>query len=211
MLNIITQQEINNINNFEKIWKIQTNIKKFQVIPIGGQRKNKIKINNNEIDYSESGTTLGTLITKTGFISHVKKRTTIAKATIPKLYSLIDLSPANKRLLYLTLIRSKLLYPIVPLHTRSNTLIKTMQIVQNRCARIITKTKYTDHQTNKKVNEKANLPPINTVLHERARNIWNNIDLTGSQRILLTINERKERPLFKSSRNLCLKEIEPRY
>ena len=86
-----------------------------------------------------------------------------------------------------------------------------MQIVQNKCARIINKTRYRDHQTNKTVNEKAKLLPINIVLHERVKDIWRKIELTGDQRILLTINESKEKLLFKSSRNLCLREIEPRY
>ena len=84
ILNKTTEKEIKNINEYEKIWKIQTNMKKFQIIPVGGKRKNKIKIDNREIDYSQEGKTLGTIINQSGFLSHAISRISIAKTTIPQ-------------------------------------------------------------------------------------------------------------------------------
>ena len=150
-------------------------------------------------------------ISTAGFNSHTHQRIAIAKAAIPKLYSLIELSPSNKRLLYLTMIRSKLLYPTAPLHTRSKTLMRKMQVVQNRCARIITKTRLTEHRTNRNVNQRANLKAINTVLHDNAKSIWNKMDLTDNQQLKITINANREKIQYKSSRRLCNNDIEPNF
>lgn len=211
LLKLITEREIKAINEFENVWKINTNTKKFQIIPMGGKRKKKIEINNKKLEYSDSGVSLGMLITKTGFINHVTNRINIAKATIPKLFSLINLSTANKRILYLALIRSKLLYPIIPLHTRSKYQIQKMQIVQNSCARIITNTRRREQKTNIEINRQANLPAIIEVLHERAKNIWNTLELSFNQKLKITTNRANENVQFKSSRAICETNVEPRF
>ena len=163
-----TEKEINNINEYEKKWKINTNMKKFQIIAIDGKRTNKVKVNGKEIEYSNRGTSLGTIITNKGFSSHATSRIAIAKATIPKLYSLKDLSKENKKLLYITMTRSKLLYPTIPLQTSSDSNKKKMQIIQNKAARLITNRRLREHKTNKQVNEEADLPAINIILQDRA-------------------------------------------
>ena len=211
MLKRITEREIRKVNDYERKWKINTNMNKFQIIPIGGKRKQKIEINNKPIEYSESGKSLGMIISKTGFTAHAKNRISIAKASIPKLHSLIDLSPANKRLLYLTMIRSKLLYPTIPLHTRSTNLIQKLQIVQNKCARIITKTRLIENKTNKITNKEAKLPAINEVLHNSAKSIWNKLNIDNNQELKITVIEHGERNLFKSSRKICMTDITPKF
>ena len=207
----ITESEVKKINEYENIWKINTNMNKFQIIPLPGNRKEKIEIDNKQIEYSPSGISLGMKISKAGFNAHTNQRIAIAKSAIPKLYSLIELSPSNKRLLYLTMIRSKLLYPTTPLQTRSTTMIKKMQVVQNRCARIITKTRLTEHQTNSSINQRANLTAINIVLHNNAKSIWNKMNLTEDQQLKMIVNANREKIQYKSSRRLCDSNIEPKF
>ena len=47
-----------------------------------------------------------------------------------------------------------------------------MQRVQNKAARLITKTRLNDRRTSKFVNEQAELIPINISIHNQAMKIW---------------------------------------
>ena len=59
-----------------------------------------------------------------------------------------------------------------------------MQIVQNKAARIITKTRLSDRVTNKYVNELAELIPVNISIHEQAKKIWQKIEVEIDREIL---------------------------
>ena len=82
------------------------------------------------------------------------------------------------------LIKSILEYPPVILNTISKTQAVKMQIVQNKAARIITKTRLSDRKTNKYVNELAELTPINISIHEQAKNTWQKIEIEMDREIL---------------------------
>ena len=71
-------------------------------------------------------------ITKSGFSRHALNRINLFKIKLNVLYRFIDLSPNNKRTLYLSLIKSVLVYPPIVLHTVSKTQAIKMQIVQNK-------------------------------------------------------------------------------
>ena len=206
-----TEREIKNINEYERKWKINTNMKKFQVIPMDGKRTNKVKVNGEDIEYSNRGIALGTVITTKGFTAHATTRTAIAKTTLTNLFSLRNLSKENKKLLYMTMTRSKLIYSIIPLQTSSYSNKKKMQIIQNKAARLITNTRLIERKTNQQVNEEADLQPINIIIQERAKTIWDKITLTGNQRIKLMYNRNNQPKRHPSSRELCEKRIEPIY
>ena len=59
-----------------------------------------------------------------------------------------------------------------------------MQIVQNKAARIITKTRLSDRVTNKYVNELAEVIPVNISIHEQAKKIWQKIEVEIDREIL---------------------------
>ena len=176
MIEKATIKEIESVNAFENMWKIQTNKTKFQIIPIGRQKCNPITIENTNYPPQNSGIVLGTIVSKTGFHSHIRQRIKLAKIKLPLLYRFINLSQSNKRTLYLTLVKSILTYPIVPLHTASKTLQKQMQTVQNKAARLITKTRLRESQTSQQTNELAKLQPLNLFIHQQAIKIWNKIE-----------------------------------
>ena len=206
----LSQREIEQISSFENKWKINTNIKKFQVIPLEEKRTNKIIINNEEIDYHQSGVALGVTITRTGFSAHTTNRINKTKFTISKLFSLRNLNQSNKRKLYLALTRAKLIYPTIPIHTRSNTQMHKLQIIQNKAARIIANIRKSDHITSQEANNRANLIPLNLILHESAKTIWQKIELTENQENKLNYFPR-ENHLYPSSRKKCSTAIEPIY
>ena len=80
----------------------------------------------------------------------------------------------NKRKLYLTLVRSILLYP-VPLHTASNNQLRKLQKVQNAATRFITNHSLMDRLRNETLHEMTDLDTVNVVLHLQANNIWTKI------------------------------------
>ena len=102
MISKATITEIAKVNAFEKMWKIQTNKTKFQIIPIGRQKCNPITIDNTNYHPQKSGTVLGTIVSKTGFHSHIRQRIKLAKLKLPLLFRFINLSQSNKRTLYFT-------------------------------------------------------------------------------------------------------------
>jgi hypothetical protein len=207
MLALKTAREIENINKYENKWKIQTNKTKFLIIPIGRNKTKKVKVGQTEYDMGTEGRMLGLKITKQGFLSHVTDRVTSARRELGSLYRFKDLSPHNKRKLYLALVRSKLVYPIVPLHTLSFTQLRKLQVVQNRAARFINNIRYPDIVSNRIANDRAELTPLNTVLHKQANRIWEKLDDYISDRVkqILTKHEdRTEHRLFPSSRNKAI-------
>lgn len=211
-----TQREIERINIFENNWKIKTNMDKFQVLAIGRKNKLQVNIDGQAIPFSNEGKILGIQITNNGFLKHAKTRHNIAKQKMKKLYRFKNLSENNKRLLYLTTVRPILEYSPVPLHTRSKTAITKLQRVQNQATRFITNSSRSDKFTSQLLHQKSNLPPLNTVLHNRAKDIWqrieNNYIITQEIENRLTIERGRAAPQnYQSSRIKCQEQAIPIY
>lgn len=172
---LLTKRAIENVDNFEHKWKIQTNKSKFQVINLGRMHPSNINLNDRRIEHSKEGKVLGLKITPTGFATHARYRQQIAKVQLAKLKRFRNLSQNNKRNLYIALVRSKLLYPIIPLHIMSRTQIIKMQRIQNEATRFITNTFLSDRIRSEDLHTIAELEPINKVLHNQANRIWKTI------------------------------------
>lgn len=176
-----TKHAIEQINNYENNWKIQTNTSKFTIIPITRLSTAPITINNNIIPYSNSGKILGLNISRRGFANQIKLRTAIALHNLNKLYRFKHLSIPNKKKLYTSLVRSALTYPIIPLHTANNSPLLKLQRVQNKSLRFIHNTLWHDFTTSEYLHTISNLPPINIFLHNSAQALWEKIQTTDPQ------------------------------
>ena len=201
-----TEREIIKINQYENKWKIKTNVDKFQIIPIGRKGFKKVKIDNDTYEFANTGKALGTIISKNGFTSHITSRINLAKSKLPLLFRFLDLSQNNKKTLYLALIRSVLEYPPVILHPITKTQAIRMQRVQNKAARVITKTRLSDRKTSKFINEQAELIPINISIHNQAKKIWQKIELDIGRDVLDKLELEENRDFtdrFPSSRLKC--------
>lgn len=170
-----TERAIENINQFENKWKIKTNTQKFKIIPIAKNKTSPITINNQIINYSNEGKMLGLTITKTGYRKHITNQINKLRATAAKLKRFKQLSTSNKKQLYTALQRSIIEYPAVPTCSLRKTNIKKLQIIQNNAMRFIYNIKYTDRITNAELHRRAELPTINSLLHDRAQTIWRKI------------------------------------
>ena len=203
-----TSRAITHVNRYEHKWKIQTNKDKFQVINIGTHRT--VDIPHHNIAHSTSGKALGLNIYSTSLTRHIKQRRNIANAQMNKLYRFKNLSEQNKRTLYLALVRSKLLYPIVPIHTVSKTQMLSLQRIQNKATRFITNTSKLDFLTSELLHALTDLEPINIVTHKQAQKIWDNIENKIGINIRNTIQlspDKTYTSLFPSSYNTALRDI----
>ena len=177
-----TAREIKNINDFEKKWKIKTNGKKFQIIPIDkGKRKlSDVLVDGDIYRYSYEGKLLGWNITTTGGASHVKIQRAKAITSLNRLQRFQELPQKLKKTLYKAFVGSVLTYPAIPLHTLRKTPTQQLQSIQNKGIRWITNTRYTDNYTAYGLHEKLNMTPINIQLHNRACKTWNTLVNIGN-------------------------------
>jgi len=174
-----TKHAIQQINNFENRWKIQTNTNKFTVIPF--RRRNTIDItlhNHQNIPYAKSGKVLGLHITTNSYNTHIKQRKAIASSNLNKLHRFRHLDTNIKKKLYTSTVRSALTYPTIPLNAISPRQMKSLQTIQNRALKLITNTHWTDFITSEQLHRDTNLPPINIFLHRQAQTLWNRIQET---------------------------------
>lgn len=201
-----TKYAIEQINQFENNWKIRTNKSKFTTIAIQRHKTEPIEIDDEDIQYSKKGKILGLHIGKFGINPQVAQRTAIAHSNMNKLYRFKNLDPKLKRLLYISTVRSALTYPTIPMHTLPKTSISKLQKVQNRGVRFITDTSRAERLTSEVLHNQCNLPPINILLHEQAKTIWQNIHINHPELYnQLTIEHDliPKQKSFKSSMNIA--------
>ena len=137
------QNEINRQNNYERKWKIKTNINKFQIIAIGFRKTPTIHSNGTNIQYSETGKLLGMQFTTYNFFTkQMNYNINNAKATLRRLKRFRTLKKSLKLRLYKTLVLPLLLYPIIPINVSSKTQQKRLQTVQNEAVRWICNEKW---------------------------------------------------------------------
>ena len=173
-----TANAIQNINNYEKRWKISTNQAKFKIIPIAKWKPDPVVINGAILPYTREGKMLGLKITTTGLKTVFKRKKIQAELTLTKLQRFRELTPSNKLKLYNALIKSSLTYPPVPLNAASPTNMKLLQIVQNKSLRFVYNVRYTDRISNETIHLGADIPPINLYLHHQAAKIWDRTENT---------------------------------
>ena len=163
---------IEQINNYENKWKIQTNINKFQIINVIRRNTAPVIVNKKEIKYTNKTKILGMTYSTHGISPQVEIRKAMAMKTLTRLQRFRNLSEKNKRKLYLLIVRPQLLYPIIPLNSISKTANKKLQKVQNKALRFIENTTLNDRIPSTTLHARNKLPTINTYLHRRAINVW---------------------------------------
>lgn len=202
-----TQNAIEQINKYERKWKIKTNKSKFKIIPLSRTKTYDIFIDDTYIPYSTSGKILGLNITTKGINNQVPNRRAIAFNHLTKLQRFRKLSTQNKTKLYTATARAALIYPPVPLHTISTTQMKKLQTVQNKALKFITNTHWQEFKTARQLHHETKLPPINRLMHKLARNTWHNIKDRNPEIYnsfpLLTDIEYSRKKAFPSSKRLA--------
>ena len=171
MLAIRTTREINKINNYENLWKIQTSADKFKLLSISASKPEDIIINNRQINFSENVNILGFKLSRTGFNPHIIERLNKARNELQKLKRFQNLRPKIKAHLYKTLVRSVIEYPIIPLCGIAKCNMRKIQILQNKAIKLITSND-PEEMDLKRSHEKYKIDAYNVRLHNRGQKLW---------------------------------------
>lgn len=171
-----TIRAIEQINKYEQKWKIKTNRQKFKIIPLAKINTKPIIINNEHYPYSQEGSMLGITINKKGYNSFMNNKKNKARNALTKIKRFNKLSKTNKQLLYTSLVRSVMEYPPVPIHAFTKTKLYSLQSTQNLALKYIHNVKYPTLISSQELHHRSTLEPINTLLYDRAEEIWNKIE-----------------------------------
>lgn len=199
LLSVHTKNAIENINNYEKKWKIQTNANKFKIIPIGRTTSATVIADRNIYEYAAEGKVLGLTITRTGYKNFILNKIHKLNTTLTRLYKFNGLTARNKKKLYLALIRSVIEYPPIPQVAMKTANLQLLQVIQNKALRFIFDIKYPDMVSNEELHNRANLPAIKDLLKSRGTDIWRKIttlEINNNLYELTTNTERTENQWF---------------
>lgn len=170
-----TIRAIEEINEYEKKWKIKTNANKFQVLHISKHNPLPFIIAGRNINYSNSGKILGLKINKTGIIPHINERKNLATVALKKIKRFSKLNSKTKLHLYKALVLPHLEYPPIPLNIIKIKNKLKLQAVQNKALRWIAGDIPPYHTTIEQLHQIWKIEPINIRNFKQGCRVWNTI------------------------------------
>lgn len=176
ILNRQTEREILKVNDFEKKWRIKTNLTKFTPLHLGARITNPLIIDEDPIEFKSEGKCLGLLITINGYNKHIQDRNNKALAALKKLYRLQHMPEKIKIHLVKALVLPILEYPPIPTHALSQTQVSKLQKIQNKALRFATNQRYPYTMNKMQIHQYTKTLPLNIKLHERAKRVWDRLE-----------------------------------
>ena len=165
------QRALNKLSDWFARWNIKINARKTEAIAFhkgGNKTETRIKIQNCVIPYSSSVKYLGvTLDSKLTFQKHIKNTINKANGALSILYPFFKahtLSKRTKVILYMSIVRSMLLYGCEAWSILAACHRKRVQILQNKCLNIIFETPRYTRMTD--LHKVADLPFIDVLVEE---------------------------------------------
>ena len=162
-------EEITKQNEYERKWKISTNMQKFEVIAIGNRKMPSLNINNEIIHYKLEVTLLGMKISYNNFFSaQIQSNVNKARTSLSEIYKFLYLKRKLKIRLYKSVVQPLLVYPPAPLNMCSNNQMQQLQLVQNKAIRWI------DQQwcNIREKEEQYKIEPIKDRIRRLAEGVW---------------------------------------
>ena len=180
IINRLQKAVVRNKKFFEK-WKIKINSDKTEAIIFSKRRPdltNNISIQGNIILWSDYVKYLGIILdSKLTFTKHINLKNQKAIALLISLYPLLNrksnLSPQNKKLLYITLIRPVLTYACEVWNFTSQTNFNKLQVTQNKFLRLIGK--FRMFTPINEIHEALNVDMIKKYVKNRTENYFDKI------------------------------------
>ena len=204
------QKEVKRISDYEKRWKLRTNLNKFNIVLNTRlwKYKNEITIDGEKLKYQSTGECLGLTFGTFGLAKHAADKANVANVRLTKLLRFKQLSLERKRQLYITLVRSAMLYPSVPMNTLCDSSMNKLQTVQNKAIdRFIAPDSGNEHRRAAAIgHDMARLDPINVVLHNQAAKTWatmRNFHNEKYQRLIFPLVSTSKNRYYRSSRALA--------
>ena len=169
------KQELKLTAKWEQNWKIQTNLQKSLIMPVGCypqtlEENGGITINGTPIQIVSHLKILGfTLNQKLAFANHIPRSINTANYNLNKL-KIFKYSPIKIKLtLYKMLILPLLEYPAPVLYTLNNTNMNKLQAIQNKAIRFILNLSINNRTTMEENHTKLKLDPINVRISKLTR------------------------------------------
>lgn len=168
------------LNKYEYDWKIKTNISKFNIISFHVRAPKEVLFDNaiEPIQLTNESKFLGMLLNRhKGIYAQIDSNVEAAELALRKLYRFSFLPAKVKLTLYKALVRPRLTYPNVILSAvQATTKIGSMQAVQNRALRFVTRARWDQFRSSKSLHEECKIEPINIFMQRVARKTWNKIE-----------------------------------
>ena len=105
------------------------------------------------------------------------------------------------------MVRSALVYPVIPMNTLSGRQFAILQTVQNKFLRLQQNIQWRDFARAESLHVRANLPPVSWVIHKQAQKAWNNLQMFHPQTYQKLVDDtpehRKYKDLWPSSRTIA--------
>ena len=173
----LVQREATTLNNYERTWKIKTNIDKFALVALGRKKLNDIRVQGNTISHQQQCCILGhTLTSAVLIVKHVNDKLINAKTALTSLRRFWHFSEKIKLYLIKTMILPILDYSPVPTHMASRTKMLQLQRVQNKALRFVTSQRYPYTENTEAQHHRLQVQPVSTRLREAARKIWEKLN-----------------------------------
>ena len=175
-LNLRTQREVEKQNQYEREWKIKTNMNKFAVVPVSRRKTHELVIERRRVEYKDKARILGFKFRRSGYPRGIEDQARKASMQVTKLKRFKAANAKTRVHLYKQLVLPIMEYPPVPTHALSKSRLATLQRVQNRALRqAYNDTAYPPNYTTEELHRRAKLSPINQRLTHRANKIWEKI------------------------------------
>ena len=216
------RKAISTQTQFERTRGIITCPHKSVIIPIHQKLPNELKVTTNGISQTypvlrgtASTKILGLSVTSQSFTAtHIRRTTARAKQILFNLYALQGLDIKSRSNLIKSLVIPVLLYPVAPLNTASLQNIAKIQAVQNRALKFIANVTWQDMWTARRLHDEVKFTPINQVIHNSAKKLWDKIEsgIAADARIcnnILGIPYQRPKNLFPSSHMRAQKPVPP--
>ena len=170
------QEEITKQNDYEKLWKIQTNTEKFQIIHIARRKMPQVIIQGRLIPHTSQGSLLGMDFSYANFFTkQVEKNRKKADNALKNLYRFRYLKKQLKLRLYKTLILPLLTYPVIPLNALSKNQLNNLQVIQNKATLWVCNEYYPNRQRNNLIHHELKLETLEERLQRLAEGVYNRI------------------------------------
>ena len=166
------EKELEKTRRWEEKWKIECNVTKTSITPLGIkperlEKINGVKLNNKKLKITSTTKILGFTLNKNKYKTlHINRIISKAKTSLIKLYRFRSAPTKIKLIFFKTLVRPLLEYPISQLINIGINNKRKMQRIQNRALRFTKNIKLSDRKRSKDLHDELKVVPLNIRLNK---------------------------------------------
>lgn len=172
-----TARDYLQLNRYERLVKVSTNLDKTELLPVGTRVPIPVIVNDQEIPRHNEVRALGLRLSRTGFTPQVEHNRSKSLGVLRTLWRFREIPLRYKLQLYKSLVRPILEYPAVPLHLATKAKMLRLQSVQNRAVMWITGHRFREEgrPSLRHLHRALRLEPLNCRLHKLAGRTWESL------------------------------------